>query len=162
MRSRWAGHGWQLLGHGLVFLGLAIVVAGLFVSGYFPGVPFWQFVVASMAIAVPLMLVGGRIDARGRGLVRNVEPATAAREYRQSVAVTAAYLGFLWILGLLAAAPVFGRAVGLEVSDAVFAAWLAVWVLVFCGGRPWVTRPLWRAIERRVTGKEAVEPDCPT
>jgi hypothetical protein len=145
-----AGHALQLLGDALVFLGLGVVTAAVFVAGSYPAVPLWVFVSGAVALGAPLMVAGGRIDSRGRGLVLGMSPERAAGEYRVQAVLMALYLGFLWLLGSLAAAPVFVRATGLAYpSDTFVLTWLVGWVLVFCAGREWVTRPLWRAIERR-------------
>jgi hypothetical protein len=154
MAPKLAGHALQLLGYALVFLGLAAAAVLLFASGRYPAAPMWAFVSGAVVCGAPMMIAGGRINSVGRGLVLGMSPGRAARQYRVQTVLMALYLGFLWLLGGLAAAPVFVRATGLAYpSDTFFSVWLAAWVLIFCGGRPWVTRPLWRAIERRALAR---------
>jgi hypothetical protein len=154
MPPKLTGHALQLAGHGLVFLGLGVAAAAMFASGNHPAVPTWAFVAAGVGLGAPLMIAGGRIDSRGRGLVLGQSRELAAREYRQSTVLLALYLGFLWLLGSLCAVPVFFIAAGWVQPDGVFVKlWLAAWVLIFCAGRDWTSRPLWRAIERRARAR---------
>lgn len=155
--SRPAGHALQLAGTGLVFLGLAVVVAALVVAGRYPTVPLGAFVAGALAAGAPLMIAGGRLNGRGRGLVLGRSPDEAAREYRDSTTLLAFYLLFLWTLGAIVAAPVFARATGLiHPTDTFTRVWITSWMLALCAARPWVTRPLWRAIERRVRARREV------
>src|SRR5262245_52074412 len=101
MAPKLAGHTRQLAGYALVFLGLAVATGILFASGRYPAVPMWEFVLAAVVLGAPLMIAGGRLNARGRGQVLGVSRECAAEEYRQQNVVLAAYLGFLFAHGAL-------------------------------------------------------------
>ena len=149
MRSTLTGHALQLLGHVLVFGGLGVAAVSMFHAATYYAVPFWAFLAISVCVGAPVMIAGGRINSRGRGLVLVQSPAEAASHYRKSTTVLGVYLVFLTAISSLAVLPLLIRSTGLgDPSREFFLGWMIVWVLVFCGGRPWVTRPLWRKIER--------------
>jgi hypothetical protein len=154
MPPRLAGHALQLLGHALVFLGLAAAAAALFAAGNHPTVPTWAFAAVGVAVGTPVMIAGGRINNRGRALVLGLTPARAAREYRLQVVLLALYIAFLWLHGAWVAAPLFVRGTGLaDPADSFVSVWVVAWMLLFCAGRDWITRPVWGAIERRVLAR---------
>lgn len=156
MRLKLAGHGLQLAGYALTFLGLGVVVAALAVSGSYPTVPLWMFLLGAVAIAAPMMIAGGRINSRGRGLVLDQSPEQADREYREGNLLLFLYVVFLMLHGLVVAAPVFARATGLVYpSDTFIKVWIYSSMLTLCAGRYWITRPLWSAIARRVQARRA-------
>jgi hypothetical protein len=151
MKSRLAGHALQLLGYTLTFLGLGVVAAALFLAGNHPSVPLWVFLAAGAAIGAPLMIAGGRIDSRGRGRVLNQTPEEAAAHYRQTTVLLALHLGMGFLLTAFVIAPLLLRATGwVHPSDDLTRIWIIGWLLALCATRDWTTRPLWRAIERRV------------
>lgn len=157
MRSKLVGHAQQLLGYGLSFLGLGVAGAAFLVAGFFPAVPLWVFVAVGVAVGAPLMVVGGRVNSRGRGRVLGQTPEAAAREHREGTVAMAAFLGFLLALSFVAVLPVFAWAVGLGRPNGAFVAgWYVAWILVFGAARHWVTLPMWRWVERRVLGKREV------
>lgn len=152
MRSKLAGHAQQLLGYSIVFLGLAVVTAALFVAGNYPTIPLWVFVAGSTVIEAPLMIAGGRIDARGRGLVLDQSPQQAATQYRQTTVLMALYLGMGVLLTAFVIAPLLLRATGwVHPSDTFVRVWIIGWLMTLCATRDWTTRPLWRVIERWIT-----------
>lgn len=156
MAPRFAGHALQLLGYSLSFLGLAAVVLALLAAGRFPGVSLGVFVAGGVVVGAPLMIAGGRIDCRGRALVLGLSPEDAAREYRQGVVLLAVYLAILLGQGFWVAAPVFLCALGLaRPGDPFVSVWVVAWMLLFCVGRGWITRPLMAAAARRVRGRES-------
>jgi Na+-driven multidrug efflux pump len=155
MRAKLRGHGLQFLGSSLVFLGLAVVIAALVIAGRHPAVPLWAFVAGGGAVAAPLMVAGGRINGRGRGRVLGQSSEQAAREYRTTTTLMALHLGLTFLLVAFITAPLFARALGLvNVGDAFVKAWVIGWMLTLCASREWVTRPVWRAVERRVLGPQ--------
>lgn len=149
MRSKLAGFALQLAGYALVFLGLGVAAAAFLVAGNFPATPLWAFLAGAVVLGAPLMLAGGLLYRRG--LVRLGSPAEQVEAaHREEIVVFALFLGFLWLLGFLAAAPVFLWAIGLGKPNGAFvSAWFFGWVLVFGAARDWTTRPLWLAIEWR-------------
>jgi hypothetical protein len=150
MKSRLAGHALQLLGYLLTFLGLGVVAAALFIAGNHPSVPLWVFLAAAVAIGAPLMIAGGRIDSRGRGRVLDQTPEEATAHYRQTTVLMALHLGMGFLLAAFVIAPLLLRATGwVHPSDAFTRMWIVGWLLTLCAGREWITRPVWRAIERR-------------
>lgn len=154
MTSKLAGHGLQLLGHALVFLGLGVAAGALFVATSYPTVPLWAFVSGGTALGGPIMIVGGRINGRGRGIVIGMAPGDAAREYRVQTIVLALYLGFLWLHGAVVAAPLFVCWTGLvRPHDPFVLAWIVTSMLALCAGRDRISRPVWRAIERRAISR---------
>ena len=103
------------------------------------------------------MIAGGRIDARGRGIVLDQTPAETTAHYRKTTVLMAAYVTFLLAIGFVAALPLFVRATGLaHPSNDFYTGWLVAWLLVFCAGRQWVTRPLWLKIQQRVLMRHEV------
>jgi len=151
MPPKLAGHALQLLGYSLTFLGLAVVVVALFAAGSYPGVSLWVFVSGGIVVGAPLMIAGGRIDSRGRELVLGMSPEEAVREYRQGVVLLAVYLAVLLLQGFWVAAPMFLCVFGLaQPGDPFVSVWIVTWVLLFCAGREWITRPLMRAAARRI------------
>lgn len=154
MRSKLAGHALQLLGYTLTFLGLGVAAAALFLAGNYPTVPLWVFLATGVAIGAPLMIMGGRIDSRGRGRVLDQSPEEAAREYREKAVLMALHLALTGILTAFVIAPLIVRATGLAYpSDTFVKTWIIGWLLTLCASRDWVTRPLWRAIEGRVVNR---------
>lgn len=55
------------MGYALVFLSLGVTMAAVFLAGDLPGVPFWAFVVAAVAVSAPLMVAGGGSTAPAGG-----------------------------------------------------------------------------------------------
>jgi hypothetical protein len=154
MAPKLAGHGLQLLGYALVFLGLGAVAAMFFAAGSYPTIPLWAFVSGALAVAVPLMIAGGRVNSRGRARVLGVSPEQAEREYRDGNWLLLVYLGLLGLQGGLVAAPLFARATGfVHPSDTFVTVWIVVWMFILCAGRGWITRPLLRGAARRVQAR---------
>ena len=152
MQSKLAGHALQVLGYAFTFLGLGVAAAAFLMAGNYPTIPLWVFVTTAVGIGAPLMIAGGRIDGRGRGRVVGQSPERAAREYREKTMLMALYIVFILALAVLVIAPLFSRTTGsLNLSDAFVKVWLAGSLLILCAGRDWISRPLWRVIEGRVT-----------
>jgi hypothetical protein len=105
-------------------------------------------------IGAPLMIAGGRIDSVGRGRVLDQSPEEAARAYREKTILMALHLTLTGILTAFVVAPLLVRATGLAYpSDTFVKVWSIGWLLTLCASRDWVTRPLWRKIERRVANR---------
>lgn len=156
MRRVLAGHLLQLMGYALVFLGLGLTAGAMVLAGSYPTVPFWVFVVAAVGVAAPVMVAGGRVNAAGRGRVLGVSSADAAREYHLGTRLLGVYLAVLLAQGFWAAAPLALCALGTaRPSDPVVVAWVTTWMLVFCAGRDWITRPVVCAAERRLAASSA-------
>jgi hypothetical protein len=151
MRLKLAGHGLQLAGFALTFLGLGAALAVIFASSTYPTIPFWAFAVGAVVVAAPLMIAGGRINKRGRGLVLDMSPEEADREYQTGNLLLFVYIVFLMMHGFIVAAPLFVRATGLVYpSDTFVKVWIYASMLTLCAGRYWITRPLWNAIAQRI------------
>lgn len=151
MRSQLTGHALQLAGYALTFLGLGSTVAAMHLATNYPTVPFWVFALASVAFGAPLMIAGGRINSRGKGRLMGWSPAETDREYQREMIWMAARIGFALLIASLALIPLVVRASGMaHPSSTFFSVWMTGWVLVFCAGRQWTTRPLWEAIARRL------------
>jgi hypothetical protein len=149
-----AGHVRQLFGYALVFLGLGVAAGVFLTAGRYPTVPLWWFVSVAVVLGAPLMIAGGRLNARGRGQVMDIMPESATEEYHRQNVLMAAYLGFILAQGFLVATPVLARGTGLVFpSDTFVSVWVVVSMLALCAGREWVTRPVWRAIERRLLAR---------
>jgi hypothetical protein len=151
MKPRTAGHLLQLLGYVLVFLGMGIVLSALVASTSYPSTPFWMFVVLGAAIGAPLMIAGSRYDSRGRALLFDIPAEEALRLYHQQNKLMAIYLALLWLQGFWVAAPIFFYAFGwVDLQSDFTKVWLAFWIMLFCGGRQWITHPLMRWVARRI------------
>jgi hypothetical protein len=154
MKRTLAGHAFQVAGYGLCFLGLGVAVAAFLVAGCFPTVPLWVFVASAMALGAPVMIAGGRINSRGRGLVLGQTPAEAAREHRRTTILMLLLLLFLLAHSAFITAPVLLWAIGLvQPHPMLVRVWVGGSMLVLCLGRDWISRPLWDVLERQVTGR---------
>jgi hypothetical protein len=152
MARRLAGHGLQLLGYTLTFAGLGVAGTALLLAGNYPTVSLWVFVAVGVAVGAPLMVAGGRVDARGRGYVLGQSHEQAAAHHRRTTILMALHLGMGLLLTAFVIAPLLLRATDwAHPSDDLIRYWIIGWMLTLCATRYWTTRPLWRAIERRVS-----------
>lgn len=151
IRSKLPGHALQLADYALTLLGLGATVAAMYLAANYPTVPFWAFVLASVAFGAPLMIAGGRINSRGKGQLMGWPPDETDSEYRRETIWMAAHIGFVLLIASLALLPLIARASGrAHPSGTFFSTWMASWVLVLCAEREWTTRPLCKAIARRL------------
>ncbi|VTR94431.1 unnamed protein product [Gemmata massiliana] len=150
MPPKLTGHLLQLLGHALVFFGLGFALLAMVLATNYYNVPFWVFVLASIAIGAPTMVAGGRINSVGLGLVLGMPPEEATKEYRRGTILLGTYLSILLLQGAWVAAPLTLSTAGLTPpSHPLVLTWIVAWMFIFCVGRYWITRPLMRAAERR-------------
>lgn len=134
-----------LAGYLLTFAGLGWVVLCLTYAGRFPATPFWVFLCAALAGAVPLMVIGGRLGHRGT-LPAGAGAEEKRAEYRKDTFRVAVVLGWLFAWGFLGALPVV----------VIGAGWLprnpnavAVWFGAVAVGSGVTARLLYPALERR-------------
>lgn len=140
----------RLAGYLLTFAGLGWVVLCLWASMRFPAAPFWVFLCAAFAGAVPLMVIGGRLGQRS-----TLSTGAQRAEYYRDMFRLAVRLGWLFAWGALAAAPVFVAGVGwLPWNPNAMVAW---YVAVLFGSAV-TARWYYPALERRALAWRSGDP----
>jgi len=159
VKQKLKGYGLQLLGWALLFGGVFGGGAIFAAAGVFPQVPVGWFVFGAVAVGGPVAAYGVRLQVRGRGLETGA-PEAVEKKHLADTRFAALAIGFVLLLACGAALPLFAAGIGFPFPNRGFmVAWYVGWFVTFLVFDKWTTRPLWRALGRRVRARWDVTAD---